>query len=122
MLDEADVKELFPINMLGGTGTKKLNFLKTLEVGWYKKAPLGRANTKIIFFAENLKWGLYRKDHSTQYVRRGWHQKAQFKENARQDWYRKSFFKACVRYFLSNFYFSPNDSPSKTMKNVFYFI
>ena len=22
--------------------------------------------------------------------------------------------KACVRYFLSNFYFSPNDSPSKT--------
>ena len=30
--------------------------------------------------------------------------------------------KACIRYFLSNFYFSPNDSPSKTMKNVFYFI
>ena len=29
---------------------------------------------------------------------------------------------ACVHYFLSNFYFSPNDSPSKTMKNVFYFI
>ena len=26
--------------------------------------------------------------------------------------------KACVRYFLSIFYFSPNDSPSKTMKNV----
>ena len=24
--------------------------------------------------------------------------------------------------FLSNFYFSPNDSPSKIMKNVFYFI
>ena len=30
--------------------------------------------------------------------------------------------KACIHYFLSNFYFSPNDSPSKTMKNVFYFI
>ena len=30
--------------------------------------------------------------------------------------------KTCVCYFLSNFYFSPNDSPSKTMKNVFYFI
>ena len=30
--------------------------------------------------------------------------------------------KACVCYFLSKFYFSPNDSPSKTMKNVFYFI
>ena len=30
--------------------------------------------------------------------------------------------KACVRYFLSNFYFSPNDSPSKTIKNAFYFI
>ena len=29
--------------------------------------------------------------------------------------------KACVRYFLSNFYFSLNDSPSKTMKNVFLF-
>ena len=32
------------------------------------------------------------------------------------------FFKACVRYFLTNFYFSPNNSPSKTMKDVFYFI
>ena len=31
-------------------------------------------------------------------------------------------FRACVRYFLSNFYFSPNDSPSKTTKNAFYFI
>ena len=30
--------------------------------------------------------------------------------------------KACVHHFLSNFYFSPNGSPSKTMKNVFYFI
>ena len=30
-------------------------------------------------------------------------------------------FKACVHYFLSNFYFSPNDSPLKTTKNVFYF-
>ena len=28
-------------------------------------------------------------------------------------------FKACVSYFLSNFYFSPNDSPSKTMKIFF---
>ena len=35
---------------------------------------------------------------------------------------RQDTIKACVRYFLSNFYFSPNDSPSKTMKNVFYFI
>ena len=34
----------------------------------------------------------------------------------------RSYVKACVRYFLSNFYFSPNDSPSKTMKNVLYFI
>ena len=30
--------------------------------------------------------------------------------------------KACVRYFLTNFYFSRNDSPSKSMKDVFYFI
>ena len=30
--------------------------------------------------------------------------------------------KACVPYFLSNFYFSSNDSPSKTMKNAFQFI
>ena len=30
-----------------------------------------------------------------------------------------SKFKACVRYFLSNCYFSPNHSPWKTMKNVF---
>ena len=27
--------------------------------------------------------------------------------------------KACVRYFYEIFIFSPNDSPSKTMKNVF---
>ena len=32
-------------------------------------------------------------------------------------------FKACVRYFFIKFYFfSPNDSPLNTMKNVFYFI
>ena len=31
-------------------------------------------------------------------------------------------FKAFVRYFVSNVYFSPNDSSLKTMKNVFYFI
>ena len=30
--------------------------------------------------------------------------------------------KACVHYFLSNFYLSPNDSPSKFMKNALYFI
>ena len=30
--------------------------------------------------------------------------------------------KACVHYFLSNFYFLPNGSPPQTMKNVFYFI
>ena len=30
------------------------------------------------------------------------------------------FIKACVCYFLLNFYFSPNDSPSKMMKNVFF--
>ena len=33
-----------------------------------------------------------------------------------------SIFKARVPYFLPNFYYQPNDSPSKTMKNVFYFI
>ena len=31
-----------------------------------------------------------------------------------------SGFKACVRYFLTSFYFSSNDSPSKTMKDVFH--
>ena len=30
----------------------------------------------------------------------------------------KMIFKACV-YFLSSFYFSPNDSPSKIRKNAF---
>ena len=34
----------------------------------------------------------------------------------------KFHFKACVRYFWSNYYFSPNDSPLNTMKNIFYFI
>ena len=36
--------------------------------------------------------------------------------------YGVSVVKACVHYFLSNVYFQPNDSPSKTMKNTFYFI
>ena len=27
--------------------------------------------------------------------------------------------KACVRYFLTSFYLSPNDIPSKTVKDVF---
>ena len=31
-------------------------------------------------------------------------------------------FKACVRYFCQIFIFSSNDSPSKTIKNIFYFI
>ena len=31
-------------------------------------------------------------------------------------------FKACVRYYHQIFIFPPNDSPSKTMKNAFYFI
>ena len=34
----------------------------------------------------------------------------------------KVAFKACVRYFHQIFIFSPSDSPSKTMKNSFYFI
>ena len=33
-----------------------------------------------------------------------------------------SCFKACLRYFYQIFIFSPNHSPSKTMKNAFYFI
>ena len=33
-----------------------------------------------------------------------------------------SLLKACVCYFYQIFIFSPNDSPSKTMKNAFYFI
>ena len=40
----------------------------------------------------------------------------------RKEKYGQVHFKACVHYFLSNFYFSPNDSLSKTMKNAFYFI
>ena len=28
--------------------------------------------------------------------------------------------KACIQYFSSNFYFSPNDSPTKTMKNFLF--
>ena len=34
----------------------------------------------------------------------------------------KEMLKACVCYFLTNFYLSPNDSPSKAMKDAFYFI
>ena len=34
----------------------------------------------------------------------------------------KKDLKLVSTFFLSNFYFSPNDSPSQTMENVFYFI
>ena len=33
---------------------------------------------------------------------------------------RPGFFKDCVHYFSSNFYFLPDDSLSKTMKNVLF--
>ena len=34
----------------------------------------------------------------------------------------RDIIKACVRYFYQIFIFSPNDNPSKIMKNAFYFI
>ena len=34
----------------------------------------------------------------------------------------KILIKACIHYFHQIFIFSPNDSPSKAVKNVFYFI
>ena len=37
----------------------------------------------------------------------------------RKEKYGQVHFKACVHYFLSKFYFSPNDTLSKTMKNDF---
>ena len=54
------------------------------------------------------------------------HWKWSFKpSNFTSDWKKRKLFKeikAYVHYFVSNLYFSPNDSPSKTMKNIFYFI
>ena len=41
------------------------------------------------------------------------------KEEYNPEW---NILKACVCYFHQIFIFSPNDSPSKTMKNAFYFI
>ena len=35
---------------------------------------------------------------------------------------RENKLKACIHYFLTNLYLSPSDSPSKTMKDGFYFI
>ena len=43
---------------------------------------LGGAGTKKIFFAENLKQGLYKKVPLTQYVRWDWSEKPLFTENA----------------------------------------
>ena len=37
-------------------------------------------------------------------------------------WFVNQKFKAGVCYFLINFYLSPNDSPSKTVKNILYLI
>ena len=46
---------------------------------------------------------------------------ASYTEMGNQSW-EVRVLKLVSAIFLSNFYFSPNDSPSKTIKNVFYFI
>ena len=51
---------------------------------------LGGAGTKIFFFAENFKRGLYKKAPLTQYVGRGWREKPLFTENSRRGWYKKN--------------------------------
>ena len=38
------------------------------------------------------------------------------------DYHLQLIFKACAHCFSTNFYLSSHDSPSKTMKDVFYFI
>ena len=43
-------------------------------------------------------------------------------ETACFSWVRLGVLKLVCLLFSSNFYFSPNDSPSETMKNAFYFI
>ena len=64
---------------------------------------------------------MYFRPCQTSMMERFLRKKISFRKKA-PSWVFNSFRKACVRYFLINFYFSPNDSPSKTMKDVFYFI
>ena len=47
---------------------------------------------------------------------------SRYTENRQIDIASETNLKACVRYFHQIFIFSPNDSPSKTMKKAFYFI
>ena len=54
--------------MLGGTGTKNLNLLKTQDGAGLEKT------------------------YSTHYFIWDWHEKALFTENVSQDWYKKSSF------------------------------
>ena len=58
VLGEADMKGLLPIDMLGGTGTKKAPFTKNASGGWYKKLHqlnmLGRASAKNLFSLKML--------------------------------------------------------------------
>ena len=55
-----------------------------------------------------------------QYANKAQKIKSAYQYSHRQISDKALLFKASVRYFLSNFYFQPNDSPStKTMKNVF---
>ena len=44
-----------------------------------------------------------------------------FMEKSIQETCTIASFKVCVSYFLTSFYFSPNNSPSKTMEDVFLF-
>ena len=81
-----------------------LRFLVSLKkLGQYKKFPWDKKN-----ISQNISW----------YVK--------FFRITMFSWWIKwlsmlIYLKACVHYFLSNFYFSPNDSPFKLWK-VFYFI
>ena len=55
-------------------------------------------------------------ENMQQIYRRTLMPKCDFNKVAKQP--TKHNLKACVCYFLSNFYFQPNNSPSKIMKNV----
>ena len=102
MLFGADKKELFPLKMRDGAGIEKAPLSQYVRRCWhekdvsteiamrscYKKSS-SNSNTKDLYPRKMLRGAGIEKTSLTQYVKQGWHKKAQFTKNARRGWYKK---------------------------------
>ena len=77
--------------MLGGVLAQKVASTENAGRGCYKRSS-SNSNTKELFLRKMLGGAGIEKARLTQYVRRGWREKAEFTENGIHGWSRKRFF------------------------------